>query len=207
MRTKIFIDFDGTLYNTSKAKGDLFLIFEKAGFSRDEILSAYQAECLDYKFSPPRFMDRLGRIRKYNISLAKARIDNLITSASKYLYEDTIPFLEKLDREKYEVNLITMGNKDFQKLKVESSGITKFFENSYYTDEQKWLYFPKIISGDEKFIFIDDRSDTVYNVGKIFPRAMALTIDRKDEDRDDTARAVHMKTLSIKNFNQASLYL
>jgi FMN phosphatase YigB (HAD superfamily) len=208
MKTKLFIDFDGTLLNTEKSKELTFDIFIKAGFTNDEILAAYQAECLDYKYSIYDLIKRLYSIKKFNLPLYEARIENIHKQFPKFLFPDAVDFLKGIDRDKYEVVLLSMGDKIYQKFKVESAGITNFFDKVYFTDIQKWVYLQKLVKEKERFILIDDRSDTIFNVAKKFPKCLALEIIRKYSDDDDPMRAKkEMGNVEIRNFKQAMMYL
>ena len=44
-KTKIFIDFDGTIFNTELFRNRIFDVFEAAGFTDAQILREYKAEC------------------------------------------------------------------------------------------------------------------------------------------------------------------
>jgi FMN phosphatase YigB (HAD superfamily) len=206
MKTKILIDFDGTILNTSELKNKLFPVFEKAGFSHDEVMDAYRAECLHYHFSIDGMIKRLKEVKDFNISLTNARIENAFNTIPKLIFDDFHDFISKIDRSKYEIDLFTLGNLNFQRTKVEHSGLVLQFDHIYYTDIQKWEYLDKIVEKDERFVFIDDRSDTVHEVSQKFPHALALYINRKAKDKDDPVIVKSKyKNLEIANFHQALL--
>ena len=209
MITKLFIDFDGTLFDTAKLRDATFVVLGKAGFDRSEILSVYQAECLDYKFSITGFLERFTKIRPYNRSLADVRINNLYESiAADFLYPDAVEFLKNLDHNKYEVDLLSMGDLEFQKLKVKHSGLAEYFDNLFFTDIQKWDYMKNFVDKNERFVIIDDRSDTVHKISENFPKSLCLELDRKGEDKYDPARNGQLfNNISAKNLKQAAMYL
>lgn len=208
MKTKIFIDFDGTMFDTRLFRDQIFSILGKAGYNHDEIMTAYQAECLDYKFSLTDLVKRLQMSRPVNLSLTWARIEQLYKDVPRYLFPDTVQFLKELDHTKYEVNLLSLGDINFQRTKVENSQIAPLFDNIYYCETQKWDYLDAIVSKNEKFIIIDDRGDTIEKVGRKFVNSLALQIARKDQDKDDPVRVVQtFNNLVIKNFKQAMMYL
>jgi len=188
-KTKIFIDFDGTLHDTAKLKEATFSAFEKFGFSRDIILAAYVAECADAKFTSAGFVERICAKRNDLIDRFEIIYDKIVSDSDDRVYPDVIPFLINLDRTKYEINLITLGDLSFQEKKVMASGIDKHFDNTYYTsDTPKWQYLTDLVLSEERFLFVDDRSDTVAEIAKHYPKAVALEINRSDEDKDDPAR-------------------
>lgn len=208
MKTKVFIDFDGTLFNTSDFKVAMFGIFNKVGLTDDQILPAYQAECLDYKFSIKSFTERLHKIGKFNLALTNARVEKLFQSCPSFLYPDTIEFLEGINKDLYEVNLLTLGDLEFQGEKVMHSGIVKHFDNLFFTEKQKWESLDEYVKDGERFILIDDRSDTIYRVAKRFPKCLALEIIRRSSDNDDPMREQKDRgNIEVKNFKQAMMYL
>lgn len=209
MKTKLFIDFDGTIFNTTLLKERSFVELRKSGFNDDELLSAYQAECLDYKFSLDDFLLRLAKIKEFNMPLAKARLEKLHKEIpEKFLFADSISFLGKIDHTKYEVNLISMGDVAFQKKKIEDAKISEYFDHVYVIDKQKWDYLKELVKKDERFVLLDDRADTIKKVAEEFPKALALEMCRKDEDHDDPCRNVGFhNNQSVRNLKQAMMYL
>jgi len=208
MKTKLFVDFDGTMFDTTGFKEATLEVFRKAGFSKDELMTAYQAECLDYKYSITGMTERLKKVRYFNFSLTQARIEKLFRDVPRYIYDDTEQFLQSVDKSKYELILITLGETHFQHKKVENSKLEKYFDQVLYTEIQKWDYLENIVQKVERFILIDDRSDTIHQVSLKFPKALALQMNRRDEDRDDPARNGRVyKNLSVRNFRQAASYL
>ena len=208
MKTKLFVDFDGTMFDTSGFKEAIQEVFGKVGFSEADFLRVYQAECLNYKFSIEGLTERLKKIHDFNLSLTCARINKLFSEVSRYIYDDVEPFLELVDRSKYELTLLTLGDPSFQRNKVNNSGLEKYFSKILYTEIQKWDYLKKIVNRDEKFILIDDRSDTVHQISLNFPKALALEMERTNEDKDDPARNGHIyRNLAVRNFKQVASYI
>lgn len=195
MKTKIFVDFDGTIFNTMVFRDEMFKIFYKYGFNLDEIKKTYFDESLDYKYSPLGQLDRLFDIRKFEILEAKQDFIKLFETASKYLYNDTLGFLRETSKlSGFDLCLFTLGDIEFQKSKVENSDILKFFKEAYYTDIDKWIFLDKIVKKDEKFILIDDRLDNVREISKKYQKSVCLQILRRDVDNLDP-------TLNVKPFD------
>lgn len=208
MKTKLFVDFDGTMFDTTSFKEAMFQVFLKADFSKSELLTAYQAECLNYQFSIDGLTDRLKKIHDFNLSLTQVRIEKLYSEVPRFIYDDVEQFLQSIDKSKYELILLTLGDPHFQRIKVENSKLEKYFDKVYYTEIQKWDYLDSIVKKDERFILIDDRSDTIHQISVKFPKALALEMDRKNEDNDDPARNGRIyKNLSARNFRQIASYL
>lgn len=186
-KSRIFIDFDGTMFNTSAMKESIFDAFLRCGYSLADIKSTYVMECMDYKYDPIGQLAKLQKIKSTNQNLALARIENIYKNVPKYIYPDTNNFLTMIDREKYQINILTLGDIDFQSKKVQESGLKDKFNNIYVTDIQKWDYLSEIVSEKEEFVLIDDRADTLEQVKSKFNKSLCLQIVRMELDLDDAA--------------------
>ncbi|MDO8444139.1 MAG: HAD family hydrolase [bacterium] len=208
MKTKMFLDFDGTLFDTNTLKKKLYNLCVGLGFSSDVITQSYRLECADGLFSPDGLVRRLAKIKKIDFQIAADGIKMLTSESAKYLFDDTIDFLTRLDRNKFEINLMTLGDLSFQRRKVENSGLSVYFDNIYYVGKNKWEIMDQYVEKDELFIFIDDREDTIYNVAQKYPSSVCLCIKRKDEDRDDpNHRKAGGNITKIKSLSEALAYI
>lgn len=208
MKEKIFIDLDGTVIDTAKFRDQIFAVFLRQGFTLETLVAAYRTECLNYNFSLKKYTDILYRKKKFNISLLNARIDFLFQSIPKLIFPDVLDFIYKVDKSKFELILLTLGNPEFQKLKFENSGLTRYFDKVYYCEEQKWIFLDSIVGKNERFILLDDRGDTVDLVRKRFPGALAIEVDRKSKDCDDPAIGKkEFGNIKVKDFAQVARYI
>lgn len=209
MKTKLFVDFDGTIFNTLAFRKKMFEVFTMSGFDETEIKNTYAAESLDFKYSPDGQWQRLEKIHEFDKEKAKIRMDKLIKSSSQFLFDDFAGFINKVDREKYELNLFTLGDIDFQKAKINSSKVASFFDSVYYCEIQKWDFLEGLVEINEKFIIIDDRADAMEKVGKKYKRSFPIFINRSEKDLDDTAllNQSDFSGISVKNLKQAGQYL
>jgi len=208
MKTKIFVDFDGTIFNTQAFREKLFDIFVMAGFDEDEIRNTYVAESLDFLYSAHGQMKRLFKIHEFDMEKAKKRLDKLIKSASDLLFDDFEPFIKNIDRNRFLVNLMTLGNIEFQKKRVEALCIGHFFDNIYYCDKQKWDFLDDIVDINEKFIIIDDRADTMEKIAKKFKRSFPIFINRPQKDLDDPVlqNQHDFNGIEVKSLKQVGQY-
>lgn len=204
MKTKLFIDFDKTLFDTSQVKERLVRIFGQFDFSQEEIDQTYLAETLDGKYSPEGQAKRLNDIRQFDLEVAELKIKSMIFDSGKLLYPDTNEFLDNIDKEKYEVNLLSYGDVEFQSRKVKHSGITDKFDNIYITNIEKQIYLKDIVSEDENFFVIDDKIDNLEKISAEYNKAFMIYINRSI---DNISRNCHFKGAKVRNLKQASQYL
>lgn len=209
MKTKIFVDFDGTIFNTQAFRQKMFDIFVMAGFDEDEIRNTYIAESLDFLYSAYGQMERLFKIHEFDIEKARIRLDKLIKSSFDLLFDDFEPFIKNINRENFLVNLITLGNVEFQKKRVEALGLVPLFDNIYYCDKQKWDFLNDIVDIAEKFIIIDDRADTMEKIAKKFKRSFPILINRPQKDLDDPVllNQHDFNGIEVKSLKQVGHYL
>lgn len=205
----IFIDFDGTLFDTSAFKSEIVRAFTLSGYEPEDIRSTYIAECLDYKYSPEGQFKRLLDIKHSNEKLVYSRLNNLYANIPKYLYEDSCGFLTDIDRGKYQSNILTLGDLDFQTKKVMKSGLMDLIENLYICAEQKWDYMKNIVQPRDYFVMIDDRADTLENVKAKYPKSLCIQIVRQDLDMDDAAKFYKdvFSGIKVHDLRQALRYL
>ena len=183
------------------------MIFIRAGFTLEEVKSTYQIESMDYKYTLDGHIERLKKIHNFNGSSMLARLQKLYSRLPEFVFPDSLPFLRSLNREIYEADLFTLGDSGFQKTKVERSGLANLFDNSFYTQEQKWLSVRKLLTdANEKFIFVDDRGDTIAEVRKRFRKSFCVEINRVNST-DPMEPDKDYGNITVKNFIQLEKYL
>jgi len=207
MKTKLFIDFDNTLYDTRFLKNNLFEVLENKGFSKAEVLATYEKASSNYNYSPKSHLGELLKVRNFNSKATEAIIESLYLDAQEHLFKDTIDFLKSLDRTKFEVDLLTLGNSEFQKRKVEASGIDGYFDRIYYCEDQKWIFLKTLVKKDEKFFVIDDRNDALYKICEEFKNCIPLEINRTEKPLDPMEKPSPYRGVSIKKIDEAIPYL
>lgn len=128
---KIYIDFDGTLFNTDKFYQDYLVILNKYNISSFEIEKMKKELFTNRRFNLDILTDYI--ISKYNIKNLKQEVESLYNNS--YVFEDVIPFLEKYKN--YNLILLTLGDIDYQNRKIESSNLSKYFQDIIITDVDK----------------------------------------------------------------------
>lgn len=200
---KLFIDFDGVLFNSEKFRRDLIGQIEKSGFSSQEVNDTYVAECLDGNYLPADHLARLEKIHKFNFRLAETRVESLITNAKKYLFFDVEGSLKSISKlPEYQLELISLGHPKFQPRKIKKTGIKKYFKKLHFTSIPKVEYLQGIVKVDEKFIIVDDRGDALEEISKKFPKAITIEMRRVKEIHDPAERPSNFRGSKITNLEQ-----
>lgn len=181
---KIFIDFDGVLFNTGQMRDELFEILKNENFSFEEINQAYVDECADGNYRPDGHLKRLAEIHSFDQKLALNKIDQLIKNCKKYLFFDTIEVLGKLSKKYDELILLTLGDSDFQMAKIEACDISKYFSQVLDTQIPKWQFLQNIVDQNEEFIVLDDRDDNLIKIQEHFPKSKVVKMVRDEKYHD-----------------------
>jgi len=109
--------------------------------------NARHAQVLSYEG-----FDESQVLKALNKSLAKEEI-------KKYLYSDTINFLENLKKFNLPMLLLTLGNPAFQEEKIKALEIEKYFDRVILTNEKKTIKVEQVLESltDRPAWFINDR--------------------------------------------------
>ncbi|MDZ4260365.1 MAG: HAD family hydrolase, partial [Candidatus Sungbacteria bacterium] len=120
---------------------------------------------------------------------------------SKYIYRDVPDFLAFLEKEGIRAVLLSTGDAQFQKQKINKSGITDLFDDIIIiSDSSKVSALDTLIRKKKpaSTIFIDDKKEVVEEVKKSLPEV--YTIQMRRRETQVLARGVD---LEIKDFSQS----
>lgn len=196
---KIYIDFDGTLFDTDKYMSDSVRLLNEYGID-NVIFSNVKKDLFGDKnlFNLNVMIDFF--IKKYNIDIElKNKIDNLLKNS--YLYSEVIDCLEQLINNGYELYLLTYGDDEFQKTKIKASNIEKYFKEVIITNKNK----SELNLDYKNSIFIDNNPFVIEN----FYNSMAKNIIRIKRKSDRYAKVNCNITgiIECSDFNQVVQYL
>ena len=121
----IYIDFDGTLFNTN--------LFYKDFLKLCSLYNVSEKDVIDIKGNELFNLERISKSIKDKYNLDNTFIDKVNSLYdAKYLYDDVIPFLEKyyLNNNLY---IFTYGDKEYQINKINCCNITKYFKGIIIT--------------------------------------------------------------------------
>lgn len=179
----IFIDFDDVIFNTKKFKEDLKKIFSDFGISEDLYDSTYadsQDDRIIKIYDPRLQVQRIAKIKEISKEQITKSIDSLMQRCPQYVFSDLNEFLKGVGSEK--VTVLSYGNLDFQKEKINKSGIVKDVGEVFVTDKMKSEVVGNILreSFQEKVFFIDDRVEQIRDVKKEFPFIITILLKRPE---------------------------
>ena len=122
----IYIDFDGTLFDTNRFYNDFLLLCEKYNVNKKDIIK-------------PKGLFNLDNLAlqlkiKYNLNNSFIKETNKLYNPS-YLYKDSISFLKKYYK-KYNLNILTFGDYEYQLKKINCCKFKKYFKRIIITEDK-----------------------------------------------------------------------
>ena len=175
---KIVLDFDDCIFNTYQFFQELLGIFKRVGFTEKEFFDNHRRtkEKNGY-FNLEMIIEFLYQTKRFNKEKIKEEIRSFMDKSGKFVYSDFAGFAGNFGKEN--LILLSYGDANFQKEKIEKSGIASFFKEIIITRD-KAKSFKTIFQkyNAEKIFFIDDKADQVNQIKKYFPQVVAIKIER-----------------------------
>ena len=166
MATIIF-DFDDTLFNTSELKKSIFTKLAAHGINSEIIENSYE-ECKNEQ-DVYTLRGHTEILKEKHNFLGSDDIHDWFSKLdlSSYLFPEVSEGLEKLSQEHHLV-LLTMGEFEFQNIKLEGASIKKYFNEIHITpgDKEEFLKDKKY---DTPIYFINDKSSENKKIKDKFP--------------------------------------
>lgn len=179
----IFVDFDYTLFNTTKMREALQRALAPWGVSPLVFNESEQRLCATKLYEPKQHLQLIAQSleakagAKTNVDLAKmvAAYDETIADTSKFLYADSLDFLRRHQQE--EVKILSFGNPEWQRRKILAANLQPLVSEIITIDQskeslcQKWPRSPRSV-------FINDRGSEIDAIKKVRPDVFAVWIFR-----------------------------
>ncbi len=185
----VILDFDHSLFNAEEFKESLSDIFIKYGVGKKLYEETYK-EIREKEKSPYSLERHLhileGRMMydKKKLHKIKREVLDLMKRTDEFLFSDTMDFLRK-ESKRSKLVLVTLGEKEFQSLKIKSAGIKKYFVQIIISRGRarkgtKDREIAKVIGGhkDRKIFMIEDVAEEIDLLKKDYPYVTMIKIER-----------------------------
>ncbi len=165
---KIFLDFDGVIFNTELFKKQLIKIFFKNGVPKEIFKKSYRnSKGKNLPYSVAKHLKFLAKNEKINSKKISADLKKLLNNLKQYVFGEARIFLKHFS--KNDLYLISYGDLNFQKQKIKGAKVSKFFKRVIVTAADKGKIIEKIAKKDkfkkgETIIFIDDKPGHIKEV-------------------------------------------
>jgi len=195
-----YIDFDNTLYNTPVlADRMLKSIVDNARIQKNiEIFEECKSKFNNDIYDLAKYFSD-----KYSLDL-QTMIKNLndtILNSSDLVFEDSIPFLQKLKNANHNIFLLSFSKDTikYQTSKILGSGLIDFFDAIYITSKPKYELDIKYENG----IFIDDNPKDL--LGLYSKSAQKVIRLRRKENKYSVQDINNTEIEEYINFNEIDL--
>lgn len=152
-KVNYYLDFDYTLFDTYSFRKGLYEILEKNGFDK-----TYLALTPEMKTSGQKLLN----IKELFKSLSESRniplenflepLEELYSRCEEFVYDDTVEFIKYLKSKNHKLHVLTWGEREFQKEKLQASKLYDYFDEIIYAEQLKYTLDIDYANG----IFVDD---------------------------------------------------
>lgn len=173
---KYIFDFDDVLFhNTKLFKEHIFACLEKAGVPRERAEEYYRT-VRENKFSLRVFINHLfvfGDVGKK----VEDVYEEIMRECPNFQNNEVVKAVQRWGRKN--CYIVTSGDEEFQRDKIERSGLAPFFLRAYTTSKGKTEAIRAICAEPEntgeQFVFFDDKPEFIKEINrKDFPNVEAV---------------------------------
>ncbi|MDF1497985.1 MAG: HAD family hydrolase [Patescibacteria group bacterium] len=183
---KIVLDFDDTIFNTYGLMQEFLKIFLIEGFNEEQFWDVYrQCKKKIGDFDKDIFVDLIYSLKNFNKEEINKKIDFIINKSNEFVYRDFFDFVSSFKKEK--LILLSFGTTEFQKTKIENSGISKYFSEIIITSRNKADDMEEIQKKyNGSIVFIEDKAKAIDDVKKRLPNVIAMKMIRAQGGHTET---------------------
>lgn len=200
------IDFDDTLFDTQAFKQARLEAMKDLGVSDELYWQTYKQAVRNHEgiftYSNKRHAEVLA-MHGFSEELVFRAFEEI--EISQFIFPDTINFLEEIKSLGQPLVLLSLGDSEFQYLKVKACGIEKYFDRVFMVDDTKEHTLRELfnlVSQDDVW-FINDKVLETKDLVKIFPQlkvVLRMSPSIREEEYE-MGGLPYFKTLTeIKNY-------
>lgn len=174
----LILDLDNTIFDTASLKNDLAKSLIKFGVSENLFFRIYQKIRKEHPYSHEVYLKFLSEEKNIEKRKAKIQLERLDRRLTKYLYPDAVWFLKKMKKKNARLVLLSYGDKEFQKTKIEKTKIGSFFDKVIVTNKKNKVPFvAKLIkNSNKKVFFINDDPKEISQVSEKFKNIIPINV-------------------------------
>ena len=176
---RIILDFDHTIFDTPKLRAAIQDIFSRHGVE-DNLFSRTREESRSggRNWKPARQFEILKSLGISDVDLIREEFEKIMSESHVFLYQDTIPFLEKVKKD-HSLALLTYGESFYQEMKLAGCGkATKYFDKVLITQNLNKDKEASDLSEGNPTIFVEDNPLALSATKKIAPHITTIRINR-----------------------------
>ncbi len=212
MMQKIFVDFDDVLFNTRAFMDDLVAACAPLGVTPAQWHAAYRNRAGDVPgvhapFTIARFAQILARaVGGDATALAQAMDDATMRDLRKYVFDDSVAFLQHFSRE--DMFILTYGDDAFQRARIDGCGLGALVAETFVTQSQKVEVLADYLDAHPtvapaEVVYLDDRAVYFGPVKAQLPAVRTVLVMRPERRYDDAPTAAC--DVAVKDLTQESI--
>jgi FMN phosphatase YigB (HAD superfamily) len=176
-------DFDYTLFDAASFKDDMKAAVVRLGVSEDRFDETYREvvsrEGKVYDYDPAEHLDLLAADLESDEAVREAAegIHQVLANAEDYLYEGALELMERLRATGVEQVMVTLGNADWQRAKVENSGLAKYLDRIVTIDGSKAEAVRELAADHDAVYVVNDNGQEVAALRESQPELNYILVD------------------------------
>jgi FMN phosphatase YigB (HAD superfamily) len=175
----ILLDFDHTVFNTTKYKNKLKQVFAEKFDIDPETFSKHREYvkqcCVVVDFD--NFVESFKEVDSMKLHYTMEGV--LREHASEWIFTDVIPFMEQ-HKDEYEIKLLTHGDKEQQEEKITHSNLPHYIDWIISTSSKDEA-IADLVYKYEEIHFFDDKAKNIDNVKQAFPKITTYFVQRPED--------------------------
>lgn len=204
---KVILDFDDLLFKTKEFFSPLQAIFQDFGISPELFHTTYEevrrdSNGKDFCYHFDAHIQKLKSHIDFDDQGLLQALPGVFRKASEYLFPDSIDFVKFLKENGCEITILSFGDNEFQREKIEGSGIADYVDRVFITQASKGQFFEdQHFEQGEKVYFFDDRVHFLEDAKKRAPAIITVLVSRPEGRFRDTVS--EYCDFQVENLEQA----
>jgi FMN phosphatase YigB (HAD superfamily) len=168
----IFLDFDGTLYDTGRQKRWTREVFSRGGISAERFNETYQQLVDGFGYHPVAHVELLsGDWRDDGArQAALAAAGEMLVEGASYVFEGIPELLTALRDRGERLVLLTRGDVTWQRTKLDGSGLAALLDEVEMTTDRKFRRLAELVGENETAVVVDDNPGELAEMIRVRPR-------------------------------------
>ena len=153
LKVNYYLDFDYTLFDTHAFRQGLYEILEQNGLDNSYLELTPEMKTNGQKLlNIKELFKNISETTNIPLNNFINPLEELYTKSHEFVYDDTLEFLNYLKSKNHKIYLLTWGEKEFQKEKIQASKLINYFDEIIYAEQLKYTLNIDYENG----IFVDD---------------------------------------------------
>ena len=134
-----YLDFDYTLFDTHAFREEVYQILENNGVDKTYLETTPELKTKKQKlFNIKELFENLSKTRNIPINNFLEPLEKLYAKCDELVYDDSIEFIKYLKSKNHKLYILTWGDKEFQKEKIQASKLDNYFDEIIYAEQLKY---------------------------------------------------------------------